>query len=137
MTDEKFLRLLESCALPESDFRHADHIRAAYLYLQQVDFACALARMSSTIRNYGKHLGKSDLYHETITVAYMALIQQRICERGNGGDWTAFARDNPELFQRGLLRRFYPQAQLESAIARKTFILPHSLPTASAPCARF
>lgn len=71
-------------------------------------------RLRRTIRNYAASLGQPDRYHETITVAYVALIQQHICERGDGGGWEAFARDNPELFQPGLLLRFYPQTQLES-----------------------
>ena len=121
MTDEEFLRALESCELPESDFGHAAHVRAAYLYLRQADFAAALARIQRAIR-----LGRPDRYHETITVAYLALIQQHICERGNGGEWPVFARDNPELFRPGLLREFYPQAQLESEMARRLFLLPRS-----------
>ncbi len=126
MTDAEFLRALESCELPEKEFGHAAHVRAAYLYLQQADFAGTLERIRRAIRNYAGHLGQPDRYHETITVAYVALIQQHICERGNGGGWTAFARDNPELFQPGLLRQFYPQAQLESDMARKVFLLPRS-----------
>jgi hypothetical protein len=126
MTDEEFLRALESCELPESDFGHAAHVRAAYLYLRQADFAAALARIQRAIRNYAGHLGQPDRYHETITVAYLALIQQHICERGNGGEWPAFARENPELFRPGLLREFYPRAQLESEMARSVFLLPRS-----------
>jgi hypothetical protein len=125
MTDEEFLRALESCELPERDFGHAAHVRAAYLYLLQADFTGALERMRRAIRNYAKHLGQPDRYHETVTVAYVALIQQHLWERGNGGGWTAFARGNPELFQAGLLRRFYPQAQLDSEMARNVFLLPH------------
>ena len=124
MTDEEFLRALESCELPENDFGHAAHVRAAYLYLRQADFAAALARIRRAIRNYASHLGQPDRYHETITVAYLALIQQHICERGDGGGWPVFARDNPELFRPGLLREFYPQAQLESEMARNVFLLP-------------
>jgi len=126
VTDEEFLRALESCELPERDFGHAAHLRAAYLYLQRADFAGALERIRRAIRNYAGHLGHPDRYHETITVAYVALIQQHLCERGNGGGWTAFARDNAELFEPGLLRRFYSQAQLESEMARKIFLLPGS-----------
>jgi hypothetical protein len=129
MTDEEFIQALESCALPESDFGHAAHVRAAYLYLRQADFAGALARIRRAIRNYAKHLGKPDRYHETITVAYVALIQQHICERGDGGGWAGFARDNAELFQPGLLHHFYPQAQLESDLARKVFLLPRPTPS--------
>jgi DNA topoisomerase IB len=126
MTDQEFLRALETCELPESAFRHADHIRAAYLYLQQADFGGALERTRRTIRNYAQHLGKPDRYHETVTVAYLALIQQHLFERGNAGSWVAFARDNPELFQRGLLQQYYPKEQLESEMARKVFLLPRS-----------
>jgi predicted metal-dependent hydrolase len=124
MTDEEFLRALESCELPESAFGHAGHVRAAYLYLQRAEFAGALQRIRLAIRNYAGHLGKPNRYHETITVAYLALIQQHMRERGDGGGWTAFARENPELFQPGLLLHFYPQAQLESELAREVFLLP-------------
>lgn len=136
MTDEDFLRALEGCELPECDFGHAAHVRAAYLYLQEADFVGALERTRRAIRNYGGYLGKPDRYHETITVAYVALIQQHICERGNGGGWVGFASENCELLQPGLglLRQFYPQAQLESEMARRVFLLPRFTPTASSAC---
>jgi hypothetical protein len=134
MTDEEFIRALENCRLPERDFGHAAHVRAGYLYLRRTDFAGALARIGRAIRNYAAHLGNPDRYHETITVAYLALIQQHIYERGNGGGWTAFARDNAELLQPGLLRQFYPAAQLESDLARKVFLLPRSAPSRNDAC---
>ncbi len=128
MTDEAFLRALETCWLAESEFGHAGHVRAAYLYLRADEFSVALQRIRAAIRNYAKHLGKADRYHETITVAYLALIQQHLCERGDGGGWVNFERENPELLDRGLLLRYYPQAQLASDLARKVFVLPHAPP---------
>jgi len=124
MTDQEFLRSLETCELAEKDFAHAAHVRAAYLYLKEYEFAEALRRIRGAIRNYTEHLGKPDRYHETITVAYLALIQQHLCERGDAGGWLAFARENAELFQPDLLLRFYSRAQLESAMARRIFVLP-------------
>jgi hypothetical protein len=135
MTDQEFLRALESCGLPESQFGHVAHVRAAYLYLRQHDFAGALERIRRSIRNFATHLGKPDRYHETITVAYAALIQQHICERGDGGGWESFARENPELFDPNLLGHFYPRGQLESEMARKVFLLPRSTPAGGAACA--
>jgi hypothetical protein len=126
LNDPDFLRSLENCELPENDFGHVGHVRAAYLYLRDADFSAALERIRRSIRNYAKHLGKPDRYHETITVAYLALIQQHICERGDGGGWAAFAAENPELFQPGLLRQYYPSTQLESELARRIFLLPKS-----------
>ena len=133
MTDQQFLRALESCALPERDFGHAAHVRATYLYLQTGEFAAALGQVQRTIRNYASSLGKPDRYHETITVAYVALIQQHLHERGDGAGWANFARHNPELFEPGLLLHFYPRSQLQSELARKVFLLPR--PLAGRSCA--
>jgi len=124
VTDQEFLRDLESGELPASQFGHAAHVHAAYLYLQQADFAGALDRMRRTIRHFAARHGRPDRYHETITVAYVALIQQHLCERGNSGGWEAFARENPELFEPGLLEQFYPRGQLDSELARRVFLLP-------------
>jgi hypothetical protein len=124
MTDAKFLGALEDCALPESEFGHSGHVRAAYLYLLSCEFAGAVARMRRVIRNYARHLGKADRYHETITVAYVALIQQHIAERGDGGCWEKFKRDNADLLQPGLLLQYYPECQLNCELARRVFLLP-------------
>jgi hypothetical protein len=137
MTDGEFLRALQECALPESEFGHFAHVRAAYLYLQAGEFATALARMRRAIRNYGRHLGKEDRYHETITVAYLALIQQHIAERGNGGCWDEFVRENTELLQPGLLLQYYPEIQLNSDLARRVFLLPRSPAAGQAASVRF
>lgn len=126
MNDEEFLNALESCQLPEHEFGHAGHVRAAYLYLQGGDFAVALARIRRSIRAYATHLGKPERYHETITVAYAALIQQHMRERGDTGGWTAFARNNAELLDKNLLTKFYPAQQLNSDTARRIFVLPQA-----------
>jgi len=124
VTDKEFLAALESCTLGERDFGHAGHVRAAYLYLRSAGFAQALQKIQGVIRRYATSRGKPDRYHETITVAYLALIQQALHERGDGGGWEVFSRSNPQLLQRGLLLQFYRQAQLDSELARQVFVLP-------------
>jgi hypothetical protein len=126
LTDHEFIQALEGCTLPESQFGHAAHVRAAYLYLRESDFVETLDRMRRAIRNYATHHGKPHRYHETITVAYVALIQQHICERGPGDGWESFARDNAELLDANLLIQFYSRERIESAMARKIFLLPRS-----------
>jgi hypothetical protein len=128
MTDEEFLQALESCALPESEFGHLAHVRAGYLYLENSTFAAALVRIRRSIRAYAAHLGKPDLYHETITTAYLALIQQCIAERGDGGGWATFAANNPELLDPALLGQFYDREVLDSTLARRVFVMPGSKP---------
>jgi hypothetical protein len=135
MSDDEYLAALESCSLNERDFGHTAHVRAAYLYLRPGDFAQALARIRRALRSYAASLGKADRYHETITVAYLALIGQTLYERGDAGGWERFSQANPELLERGLLLNFYPRTQLESELARRIFLLPRSSAMVT-PCAR-
>ena len=127
MNDEDFLAALERCTLPEAEFTHAAHVRAAYLYLCDGSFGQAIDRMASSIRRYANSLGRADRYHDTITVGFLALIRARLCERGDAGGWSNFAAANPDLLDRGLLQRHYPGQQLQSALARRVFLLPQAL----------
>ena len=131
MTDGEFLDALETCALPPAEFGHAGHVRAGYLYLRNLDFAAALASVRTTIRRYADSLGQSGRYHETKTLAYLALINQHLDERGDGGGWDRFAAANPELLQPDLIARFYARAQLDTDQARRIFVLPRPLSNAS------
>ena len=51
MTDADFLAALERCTLPESEFTHAAHVRAAYL-ISATFILPADDRMAATIRRY-------------------------------------------------------------------------------------
>jgi hypothetical protein len=124
MSDEEFLAALEACTLAEHEFGHSAHVRAAYLYLRRQGFAAALEKIQGAIRRYAASRGKPDRYHETITVASLALIHQVLHERGDAGGWQEFSRSNPELLQRDLLLQYYPQSQLDSELARRVFLLP-------------
>ncbi len=124
MTDAEFLRALENCTLPESAFSHAAHVRAAYFCLQNADFPTAVQRMAAMLRAYIASLGKPERYHETKTVAYMALIQRAMIERGDDGSWSDFAHQNPGLLDPHLLFRYYTRIELDTPLARRAFVLP-------------
>jgi hypothetical protein len=122
MTDQEFLAALESCALPAAQFRHRDHLRAGWLYLQGMPFGAALDRMRETLRRYAASHGQPERYHETITVAYMSLLQTHRMLRP-ADTWEEFAAANPALFEPRLLAHFYDRATLDSALARRVFVL--------------
>jgi hypothetical protein len=126
MSDEEFLAALEECSLSGHEFGHMAHMRAAYLYARCGDLASTLVKMRRAIQTFAGSLGKSDRYHETITVAYLALIRQTLHEFGDGGGWEGFAQANRGLLQRDLLLRFYPRTQLQSELARRVFLLPRA-----------
>jgi hypothetical protein len=123
MTDAEFLAALESGTLAEGEFNHAGHVRAAWLYLRKNPFPDALVKMSGALRNYAVAHGKPERYHETITVAYLALINERLQLGGDGGDWRGFLQQNHELLDRRLLTHYYRPETLASPAARRVFIL--------------
>ena len=128
MPADAFVRDFEACTLPESCFRHRDHIRLGWLYLREQPLAEALARFSHGLKRYATSLGKASLYNETITVAYLALINERMARQGSPGDWAEFAAANPDLFSHpAALRTYYRDATLRSDLAKAVFVLPDRL----------
>lgn len=124
LSDDEFLDALEQTTLPPEAFSHAAHVRAAYLYVRRGGFADGLVRMRQALLAYTAALGKADRYHETITVAFIALVSRHLHDRGDGGGWAGFARDNRELFTPDLLCQYYPRELLASDVARRVFVLP-------------
>ncbi len=129
LRDEAFLEAFEAAALPEGAFRHADHVRLAWLYLRRLPPAEALARFSEGLRRFAAALGKAGLYHETITWAYLLLIRERMERAGAAQDWTGFAAANPDLlaWKPSILDAYYRKETLRSELARRVFVLPDRL----------
>lgn len=122
MTDAQFLAALESCALEPQQFGHAQHVRAAFLYLERLSFGAAIDAMSTALRRYPASLGRAERYHETMTVAFMALVNANRRERG-AEEWPAFAARNAPLLRSGVLEDYYSPATLADAAARRCFVL--------------
>lgn len=122
VTDEAFVDLLEACTLPPAEFDHAAHVRGGYIYVRRHGFAGAVDRMATAIRRFATANGKAQLYHETLTVAFLALISERL-DSDDSDDWTSFAAANPDLFDKGLMARYYGAETLGTPQARRTFVL--------------
>ena len=117
------LRAFESGALDPAKFPHAEHIRLGYEMLARHPFGEALMRFSRGLQLLAAKAGRPQVYHETITVAFLALINER---RACGGpqSWSEFQKTNPDLFDKRCLEKWYGAEQLGSDLARRTFCLP-------------
>jgi hypothetical protein len=126
MSDDELIAQLEACTLPEGRFHHADHLHAAWLYLTRFTVTEAIARFSRALRSYSASLGKADRYHETITWAYLLLINERIRRSGPVATWEQFAAAHPDLFdwKNSILLRYYREETLRSEMARLFFVMP-------------
>jgi hypothetical protein len=130
MSDDDFIAQLEACTLPEHLFHHADHLRAAWLYLTRFPTAEAIARCSDALKSYASSLGKADRYHETITWAYLLLVNERIGRSGHLATWEQFAAAHPDLFdwKNSILLKYYRSETVQnSELARRVFLMPDRL----------
>jgi hypothetical protein len=122
--DAQFIEELEAGTLPPAEFDHRGHLRAGFLYLRRHDFPGACVAMKRAIQVFAATLGKATLYHETLTVAYLALIAERLAEEPAELGWNAFIERYPELASREYFERYYPRGSIDRPEAKATFILP-------------
>lgn len=113
--------------LPASGFAHRDHVRMAFEMLRRHDFAETALHFSRALRAMAQRAGKPQAFHQTMTIAFLALIAERL-DGSQWPDFAAFVRDNPDLLDKGALTRWYRPERLASEPARRTFLLPEPTP---------
>ncbi len=125
MTDDALVALFEAGQPPADGFHHRDHVRVAWWYLRRYPLADALSRFIAALRQFAAAQGKPGLYHETITIAYVLLINERL-DTDRDLDWLAFADRHPDLltWRPSALDRYYRPETLDSERARRTFVWP-------------
>jgi hypothetical protein len=126
VNDREFLAAFEDASLPEDRFHHSDHVRAAWLLLKEASPAVALERFSAALKRFAAAKGKIGLYHETITWAYLLLINERVERGGRPSGWDEFAASNRDLltWRPSVLDLYYTPETLGSDFARRVFVLP-------------
>jgi hypothetical protein len=112
----------------EEPFHHSDHVRLAFEYLLAYPVLEALGRFSAALRRFADARGKTDLYNETVTFAYLFLIHERMARVPETG-WEAFANANSDLmvWKNSILSGYYHPTTLRSDLARRVFVLPDKM----------
>jgi hypothetical protein len=125
VTGDELIERFERGLDPSDSFHHADHVQLAFAYLCKNPVLQALEKFASALKRFAAARGKTQLYNETITCAYLFLIRERMA-RCEGADWEDFARQNPDLlvWKDGILGRYYKEATLKSDLARAVFLFP-------------
>lgn len=127
--DDALLRAFESGVVPDGGFHHAQHVRVAWNYLRTRPLPSALARFQARLRAFAQARAQPGLYHETITVAYVLLIAERLHGAPADEGWDAFAARNADLlgWKPSILDRYYRPETLWSERARASFVMPDRL----------
>lgn len=125
MTDDQLLTRFEACDLDASRFSHRDHLRVAWRLLVHLPLHEAAGRYIHGLRRFTRHVGKPDLYHETITWAYLVLLNEQRHRLG-AIPFEILERDQPGLLDHrgGVLTARYSPEMLRSPAARAVFVLP-------------
>jgi hypothetical protein len=119
-------RVLRELHASRRQLRHGDHVRVVWLYLRCYSVLETLARFSAGLKRFATANGKANLYHETITWAYVFLINERMERSGREQGWAEFVDSNADLFdwKDSILKSYYQHDTLRSEVARKVFVFP-------------
>jgi hypothetical protein len=124
--DDALVAAFDGAGFAPGSFHHHDHVRVAWVLLDRTTVMDTLSRFTSGLRRLAAAAGKPQVYHETITCAYVILVQERRAARG-AEDWPAFAARNPDLLAwkpSVLETKYYREDTLWSERARASFVLP-------------
>jgi hypothetical protein len=103
VTDAELARALERGEVPDGGFHHADHLRVAWIYLEEAGSVdAALARMAATLRRFAASVGQADKYSDAVTAFWM---YQMAAVRAvlPGADCAMLLRAFPRLLDKDLI----------------------------------
>ena len=106
--------------------------RLAWLLLREAPPLRVAERLREGLSAFALRAGKPGLYHETITCAYVFIINERMRRMGRGREsgsaasFDDFSAANPDLFRArpSVLAAYYSDGALASDLARSTFLMP-------------
>lgn len=104
-------------------FPHEQHVRLGFEILRRHDFAETAHLYSRALRAMTQRAGQPQAFHQTITIAFLSLVAERM-RTGKPAGFAEFAAGNPDLFDKSVLSRWYRPERLLSEIARSSFVLP-------------
>jgi len=127
-TDLEFVRMFEACELSNDSFHHRDHIRLAWIYLQRYPELEARGQIAGVIRRFAAHHGKTDKYHETITVAWLRLVRSAMARVPLDASFDELTIAAPALLDKRTIEKFYSTAVLATEAARTYWVEPDLQP---------
>ncbi|MFO0552483.1 MAG: hypothetical protein U0271_29105 [Polyangiaceae bacterium] len=121
--DDSLVRAFEARTIDPATFHHREHLYVAWCYLRALPLEDALARYTRHLRALTAALGVPEKYHATMTWAYLIVLDQ-VMERSQSASFDELLAKHPALLDRDALYAHYERAELDSAEARRRFILP-------------
>ncbi len=132
MDDERFLARFEACEIPLEEWNHRAHLRVAWTYLNRHGLEAGTDLMRAGIQrfNAAKRIedGLDHGYHETLTMAWLRILDAMMRTHGPEADATAFLDKHTQLSSKVLLRLYYTRDRILSWDAKRRFVEPDLAP---------
>jgi hypothetical protein len=129
-TTDDLARQFLACTLPKADWTHQAHLRVGAWHVDRFGAAHALPRLREGIRRLNESHGGANTstggYHETITAAYVTLIDAFLATVGSApslDDRVERLLASP-IADRAVLLRFWSREVLMSPAARAAWVAP-------------
>jgi len=126
---QELVRAFEEKSITPKQFNHQAHVAIALSYLAQLPMEQALPRMRTYTQAFAHHHGHDGLYHETLTVFWMRLLEH--LQQVYRVDQPLWQRINAIVTRWGNRRpvdAHYSPSVIKSAAARATWTEPDRLP---------
>lgn len=125
---EALVRAFEECTLPHAAWTHREHLTVALWYLRRHPRDEATQRMRDGILRFNGHYGRLAGYHETITLAWIAVIAGFLAEHDEGQSIADLTNDLIKgCGDKDYLLRHYSRDVLLSDAARRAWAPPDRL----------
>jgi hypothetical protein len=126
---ESFIRAFEDGSLPKSEWTHGRHLVMALWYVRRHRRDEATCLIRDGIQRYNKVQGNLTGYHETITRAWIAVIERLLRMRDRALSDSVLATELlQECGEKNYLLRFYSKERLLSDEARRGWVDPDLSP---------
>ena len=128
---ESLVRRFEDCTLPREAWTHRAHLSVAVWYLFHFSRAEATERIRTGIQRYNASLGNAKGCHETVTLAWVAIVGTFLQQSAADRRVAALASDAAAQFGGSdFLLQHFSKELLFSDLARRTWVDPDLKPLA-------
>jgi hypothetical protein len=126
---EALVRAFTDCTLPHAAWTHREHLLVALWFLRRLPRPEATVRIRQGIQRYNAHNGNHTGYHETITLAWIAVISEFLARRSVDESLAEAAQALlAECGGKDFLLRYYSRDRLLSDAARHFWVAPDLQP---------
>jgi hypothetical protein len=129
---EAIARGFENCTLPDSEFKHAEHLTLALYYLHRLRLTVpeATERMRAGLYRFLDHYaGNRQAYNETITLFWIRIVDSFLGGTNTARPVEELANELIEVFgNSNLIYEYFSRERILSKAARTAWVEPDLKP---------